>query len=227
VFERLRNQLSPAGELTLDQPRREDDRACLKHRLVSRQRDRHLVGCFLGDDPGEFPQGPRGHVGLKRLLERALQSAVLDAQPVGVGGDHREGLALRVHEDTGEDRPHFVTRRGAGDALDRPRQRRRGKCCHGGFELRQAREVLHRQNAKMEPRPACDKLDVSLLGAHAQIHLAWRKAPHHVPEQASRDEHRSPSLNRQVRDRHREPKLAVARLQREALRARVELNSAQ
>ena len=54
-----------------------------------------------------------------------LELGVLDAEPVGVGGDHRQRVALGLDEDAGEDRAHLVARGGAGDEVDRLRERRR------------------------------------------------------------------------------------------------------
>ena len=74
---------------------------------------------------GELAQRSGRHVGVEGLRQRGLELRVLDGQAVGVGCDHRQLLALDLDEHAGQDRPHLVTRRGAGHALDRLGQRRR------------------------------------------------------------------------------------------------------
>ena len=110
-----------------------------------------------------------GHVRLERLRDRRLELGVLDAEPVRVGGDHRQRSALGLEQDAGEDRAHLVARGGAGDAArsSRPAAPPAG-VTRLALELGQAREVLGGQRAEVEARPAGGDLDVALLGAQLE-----------------------------------------------------------
>src|SRR5919198_1536122 len=66
VLERLRDQLAPAGELALDQPRREHDATGPEHGLVPGERELDLLRRGLTDDAGELAQGSSGDVRLDR-----------------------------------------------------------------------------------------------------------------------------------------------------------------
>ena len=61
-------------------------------------------------------QRPGRHVGLEAVGQRGLEARLLDAQAIGVGGDHPQLVAGRRHEDAGEDRARLVARGRAGDA---------------------------------------------------------------------------------------------------------------
>ena len=58
VLEGLRDELAPARELALDQPRGEDDTGGAEDDLIARQGDLDLFSTFGGDDPGELTQRP-------------------------------------------------------------------------------------------------------------------------------------------------------------------------
>ena len=144
---------------------------------------------------GELAQRPRRDVRLERLRDRRLELGVLDAEPVGVGGDHGQRVALGLHQDAGEDRAHLVARGGAGDELDRLAPAA-PPAAHGlALELGEAREILGRQGAEVEARAAGGDLDVALLGAQLERHLARRQAADDVGEQAARAAARCPSCS--------------------------------
>jgi hypothetical protein len=108
---------------------------------------------------------------------------VLDAQPVGVGCDHRQPLLLCLQQNAGEDRPDLVAGSGTGHALDRLGERRTGQLDRLALELRQAREVLGRKRPQVKPRAAGGELDVALLRALLERHLPRRQVANDVDQQ--------------------------------------------
>ena len=196
MLERLGDQLAPARELALDQPREEHHRARLEHRLVSGQGDRHLVGPLLGDDPRQLAQRPRRHVGLDRLGQRLLELRVLDAQPVGVGGDHgqRRALGLERERRSGSAAPRPATRLGPPGRSSRPAARRAASR-PSPVELGQPGKVLGRQGSQVEARAARRQLDVALLGSQREADLAAGQVADHVAEQTPGKQQRALGLN--------------------------------
>ena len=114
---------------------------------------------------------------------------MLDAEAVGVGGDHRQPAGIGLQQDAGEDRANLVARGGTGDEVDRRRQRDGGQAHRLALELGETREILDREGAKVKPSPAGGDLDVALLAAELERDLARRQAANDIAEQPSGQQH--------------------------------------
>ena len=114
-----------------------------------------------------------------------LELGVLDAQPVGVGGDHRQRRLPSAWTRT----PVRIGRTSSRDAARATSSivspAARPAACRLALELRQARKVLGRQGAQVKPRAAGGELDVALLGAQLERDLALGQAADDVDEQAA------------------------------------------
>ena len=113
---------------------------------------------------------------------------MLDREAVGVGRDHRQLVALGLDQDAGQDRAHLVARGRAGDPLDRLLERRGRERRLVPLHVGQAREVLGGKGAEVKARVAGGELDVALLRAQLERHVAGRQAPRHVRQEPAGQE---------------------------------------
>ena len=152
---------------------------------------------------------------------------MLDREAVGVGRDHRQLIALGLDEDAGQDRSHLVARGGAGHALD-GRLERCGRKRRGvPLDVGKTGEVLGGQRAEVKARIAGGELDVALLRALLDRHVAGGQAAGDVGEEPARQKHLSLALDLSVGEGERDPHLHVGRAELEALGRRVEENAAE
>jgi hypothetical protein len=226
VFEGLGQELAVARELPLDQPRGEDHAGHAEEDLVPLNRDLDLVRTLLGDQPAELAHRAGRHVRLQLRLDRLLELRVLDAEPVRVGGHHRERLLRCGDEDTGEDRTHLVPRRGARDAVDRLGERGSRHLHRLAVELGKAWELVGRQCAEVEGGARGGDLDVALLRTQREGHLASRERAHDVGEEAAREQDGALGLDVGVGGED-QAELDVGRAQLEAVAGRVQEDSAE
>ena len=145
-----------------------------------------------------------------------LELGVLDRQAVGVGRDHRQGRALGLDQDAGQDRAHLVARGRAGDPLDRLGERRRRQLRRLALDLGQAREVLGRAACAGESgrSPAVSSTS-RCSGRSSSVTLAVGQAADDVDEEAAGQQDGALALDLDVVERQGDAQLHVGRTQRE------------
>src|ERR1700679_979269 len=131
MLDGLRDQLAVVGELTVDQPRGEDHAVQLEDHLVLTDARGELGVLRLRSDTRKLLQRTSRDIGLELALEGLLQRCALDAQTVGVRGDHPQLAARRRDQDAGQYGPSLVFGRRARDALDRGDEGLRRQCQAG------------------------------------------------------------------------------------------------
>ena len=136
-------------------------------------------------------------------------------------------VALGLDQDAGQDRAHLVARGRASDALDRRLQRRGRKRRLVPLHVGQAREVLGREGAEVKARVAGGQLDVALLRAQLERHVAGRQASRHIGQEPAGQENGSLLLDLSVSERQRDPHLHVGRPKEESLGGRIEEDAAE
>ncbi len=92
-------------------PGGQDDSVELEQDLVLADADPKLLLLHVPSHARQLLESPGGHVHLEAGWQRGLERRLLDAQAVGVGGDHAQLTIGGRHEDAGEHRSCLVTRR--------------------------------------------------------------------------------------------------------------------
>ena len=155
VVELLGQELAVVRELAVDATRREPRSVGAEDHVVLLQAELQIVGA--GRDAGELLEGARRDDRLE-IRECPLDRGLLHGEPVRVGRRHDDLARLEPHEDPGEHRPAFVTRRASADARDRVDQRVAiDRVQRRELDIRQTREVLARIGVQaVVGRPRCD-----------------------------------------------------------------------
>jgi hypothetical protein len=163
-----------------------DPAECEQHLvLADADAQRVVLALGLADQPPQLLKRASRHVDLEAGRQGGLERRLLDAEPVGVGGDH-PNLALGGRDqDPGEDGTRLVARGRPGHLL-RGGDEGGGRNVHRavGFGLGEGRKVVAAQNADVKAGVARHDLDVLLGGAQLERHGGGRQGADDVEHQA-------------------------------------------
>ena len=206
-------QLLIVRKAALDKTRGQHDPVCREDHLVLERGDADRVRRARAGDPAELLERSRRHVCLERALELLRKGRLLDAEPVGVGGNHAELTTTGRDQNAGEVGPRLVARRRPRHAVDRVHEGLCGNAQHaGGRRLRQLRKVLRWQRAQVKARLPRGDLHVLLGAPILEREVVLRQRADDVEQKPAGHD----GLTRRGGlgiDRDAEPELHVGRLQ--------------
>ena len=114
---RRRDELAVVGELALDEAGGEAGAAHLEGGVAIAEAHGDVLAAT--DQALQFVERTTGHQHLLIGGQHLLPDQIANRQPVAVGGNHAQAVALGGHHHPGEDGPRFV---GAGGTHDLPQR---------------------------------------------------------------------------------------------------------